>query len=407
MFLSLIREAYVSISTNRLRTFLAMLGIVIGVSSVVALVAIGAGSSKQVEEAISKLGTNMLIVTPGATESKGIRSTSYSELSVGDVRAIAQMYGVSAVAPSTSRQTLLVAASGRNWNTSIYGTTSEYFAVHDWDLKFGSLFGVGDNRRASRVAIIGSTVARELFGDEDPVDRKFRIGDLTFKVVGLLESKGQTLSGQDKDDVVFIPFTTMQRKVAGAFFPDSVSVIYTKVAQKEWLNWVARDITKMLRERHKVRAAEEDPFSIRSLSALTATTSQTTKALSYLLGAIASISLVVGGIGIMNIMLVTVAERTREIGIRKAIGATNSHVLWQFLLESILISTAGSILGLVLGVAVAIAAERMMGMVVAMTLWSVIIAISVSIIVGMFSGLYPAYRASRLQPIDALRQTGG
>lgn len=407
MFGSLALEALISISSNRLRTFLAMLGIVIGVSSVVALVAIGTGSSRQVEEVISKLGSNMLIVTPGVSESRGVMNRKFSALTARDANAIAMMFGVAAAAPSSGNETTQIVAGAKNWSTQMSGTTSDFFFIRDWALKDGNYFMQDDLRLAKRVLIIGDTVAKELFGVESAIGRNVRVKGLPFTVVGQLEAKGQSLSGRDQDNVIYLPVTTMQRKITGGFFPDRVDLIFVKAARQEWLKPLARDIVEMLRERHEIRAAEDDPVTVRTLDSLTATTSQTTKALSYLLGAIASISLIVGGIGIMNIMLVTVTERTREIGIRKAIGATNSNVMWQFLLESIVISAAGSVIGLVLGVGVAMLAEHFMGMPVALSLWSVVIAISVAIFVGVFSGLYPARRASKLQPIDALRQVGG
>ena len=407
MFGSLILEAFISIWSNRLRTFLAMLGIVIGVSSVVALVAIGTGSSRHVEESIAKLGSNMLIVSPGSYSSKGITNNDYSELNLRDVEAIAAMHGVVAAAPSSGGSNMQVATSQYNWNTKVTGTSSDFFIVRDWQLIDGTFFTTDEMRRGARVAIVGTDIAKELFEGENPVGRIIRIKGMPFRIIGLLESKGQSLSGRNQDDAIYVPFNTMQRKIESGFFSDSVPLVFVKAKKQEWLKPLSRDIIEMLRERHKTRPAKEDPFSVRSLTSLTATTSQTTKALSYLLGAIASISLIVGGIGIMNIMLVTVTERTREIGIRKAIGATNRQVLWQFLLESIVISAAGSMIGLTLGISAALAVEHYFTMPAAITLWSVIIAITVAILVGILSGLYPAHRASKLQPIDALRQVGG
>lgn len=404
---SLTLEAFISISANRLRTILAMLGIVIGVGSVVALVAIGTGSSRKVEETISKLGSNMLIVTPGARNSKGIVSSGYSDLEVDDVFAIKDMFGVEAAAPTTGSEQSTLVAGSRNWNTQVTGTSSDFFVVRDWNLIDGSYFTEKEEIFGGRVAILGKTVSDKLFGFESPVGRTVRMQNLPFKVIGVLEAKGQSLSGRDQDDSVYIPLQTMQRKIKGTYFPNQVDIIFVKAKKEEWITPLSKDILEMLRHRHNVRAAAEDPFTVQSLTSLTAATSETTKAMSYLLGAIASISLIVGGIGIMNIMLVTVTERTREIGIRKAIGATNKHVLWQFLLESIVISTAGSIIGLTLGVGAGLLVEKFFGMPVALTIWSVLISIIVAVLVGVLSGLYPARRAAKLQPIEALRQVGG
>lgn len=407
MWFSLLHEAMISISSNRLRTFLAMLGIVIGVGSVVSLVAIGTGSSRAIEASIAKLGSNMLIVTPGSRESKGINYNSYSDLTINDVKAIAQLPEVLASSPSTRRDTYLAVVGRNNWSTEVNGVSPDFFFIRDWQFADGENFNEEDVKFATRVAVIGKTVAEKLFPDANPLGQTLRINGISFRISGVLESKGQSLNGKDQDDGIYMPYTTVQRKLIGRQDMNGLPIIFVKVAADKYLDSASYDINELLRERHHVRAAEEDRYTVRSMSSITATTSETSKALSLLLGAIASISLIVGGIGIMNIMLVTVTERTREIGIRKALGATRSDVLWQFLLEAVVIAAVGSIVGLVLGTTCALALEKWMGMNAEFTLWSILAAFLVAVLIGIISGLYPAHRASILQPIDALRQVGG
>lgn len=406
-FSALIREAWVSISASRLRTFLAMLGIVIGVSSVVLLMAIGAGSRHAVEDAINKLGSNLLMVTPSVSVNAGLRSNSISRLGLKDAEGIAQLSSVIAVAPSTFGRSYQVAAGNMNWNTSVVGTTPEYFSIRNWNLADGAPFTADDVRLGKRVAVLGATVAEKLFNGDSKVGRMMRINGVPFVVGGVLEARGQGIDGRDQDDTIFVPIITARNVLLGQNFGISVvQTIYVQAASPDTVDDAAEDVTSLLRQRHRLREAAADDFTIRNLSAIMQTAADTSRSLSLLLGAIASISLVVGSIGILNIMLVTVTERTREIGIRKAIGATQNQVLTQFLLEAIIISCAGSMIGLIIGIGGGFGAEKWFSIPSDYTMWSVVLALVVAVVVGLASGMYPAYKAAKLEPIEALRTVG-
>ena len=403
----LFREAWISVAASRLRTFLAMLGIVIGVGSVILMLAVGSGSQRQVQDAIDQLGSNLLIITPGSSDNKGLRSNSISKLTVKDAEAIAQLPTIFSASPATSQREFQVSAGSNNWNSRITGTTPEFFAIRNWVFAEGQSFTAEDQRLGRRVAVIGATVATELFGEQAPLGMTFRINGLPFQVVGLLESKGQGFDGRDQDDAIFIPITTAESKLWGYMFASGVvQFIFAEAISKDDLELATEDITQLLRERNKLKETEADNFTVRNLTAIARVATDTTKALSILLGAIASISLIVGGIGIMNIMLVTVAERTREIGIRKAVGATRRHILSQFLMEAILIAGVGSAIGLAAGLGLGFAAEEWMSVPVEYSLWSVVMALGVAVGVGLASGLYPAFKAARMNPIEALRSVG-
>lgn len=404
MFTGLLHEAWVSITASRLRAFLAMLGIVIGVGSVILMLAVGAGSRSAVEESISKLGSNLLIVTPGISSNKGITTRDISHLEAKDADAIAQLPDVLAAAPATSGRDFQFNAGNENWNTRVTGTTPDFFDIRNWVFAEGAAFTPEDMALGKRVVVIGSTVATKLFKDEPPLGRTVRINGIPFQISGILATKGQGFDGRDQDDAAFVPISTAQSKLWGyTYVQGIVQLIFVQAASKESLDGVTEAISSLMRKRHKLREAEEDNFIIRNLSAITQVATDATRALSLLLGAIASISLVVGGIGIMNIMLVTVTERTREIGIRKAIGATERDILIQFLMEAVIISGVGSFIGFCIGVGIGLAAQHWGGVPVEFSLWSVLLALGVAVGVGIFSGLYPAFKAARLQPIEALR----
>jgi putative ABC transport system permease protein len=404
----LYHEAWVSIAASRLRTFLAMLGIVIGVGSVILMLAVGAGSRATVQAAIDKLGTNLIIITPGSREVKGVTTSTVSDLTVGDANAIGQLETVIDSAPATQGREFQISLGNTNMNTRVTGTTSSFFPIRAWTFAGGNNFTEEEERLGKRVAVIGATIAAGLFQGEDAIGRNFRINGIPFTVVGILEPKGQGFDGRDQDDTIIIPLNTARSKLWGYNFSEGiVQYIFAEAASKEEVEIAFDDIANLLRERHKLRETEPDDFSIRNLSSIAQVATDTTKALSILLGAIASISLVVGGIGIMNIMLVTVTERTREIGIRKAIGATKNSILIQFLMEAILIAGAGSFIGFISGIGFGIAAEHWGGITVQFSMWSVVLSLGVAIGVGITSGLYPAFKAAHMEPIEALRNVGG
>ncbi|MSQ59126.1 MAG: FtsX-like permease family protein [Betaproteobacteria bacterium] len=404
MIFSLLREALRSMAGNRMRTFLTMLGLVIGVGAVVLMAAIGAGAQSQVELAIQSMGSNLFIVLPGSSTASGVRSGSggASTLTGADAQAIAELPAVAAVAPlfPGSGQVVYGAA---NWSTQVLGVTPSYFEVRGWRIEQGYAFADTDLRAMARVALLGGTVARQLFGEESPVGKTVRIRNAPFTVVGTLAAKGQSFDGRDQDDTVLVPLTTARRKLFGSPFPDAVRMIMVQAVSGDTMASAERSMGGLLRERHRIPPQGEPDFMIRNLSAAADVQAQTTKVMSMMLGAVASISLVVGGIGIMNIMLVSVTERTREIGIRMAVGARRRDVLLQFLLEALVVSVMGGVIGVGLGIGCAYLVSQTAGTFVVVTLASVALAFAVAAAVGVFFGFYPARKASLLKPIEALR----
>ncbi len=397
-------EASQSMGANRLRTGLTMLGMIIGVASVVLMLAIGQGAQALVTESIASMGSNLFIVLSGASTAGGVRmgGGTVPTLTYKDTMAIGELESIAAVAPMLPNSAPMVYGSN-NWTTQVVGTTSEYFEVRDWQPSKGVVFTPTDLRSANRVVLLGQTVVNHLFGDEDPLGKILRIKNNPFTVVGVLSSKGQSLDGRDQDDTALIPFTTAQRKVFGNQFPGMVRYAMAKATSAEVMTAAEAQMNDLLRQRHRIRSGMDDDFSIRNLTALAQTAQGATKAMSMMLGAIAGVSLLVGGIGIMNIMLVSVTERTREIGIRMAIGARTFDILSQFLLEALMISLSGSLLGVILGVTIAWLVATSFGMNVVVTLTSILLAFGVAAAVGIFFGFYPAKKASALRPIEALR----
>ncbi|MGB7815644.1 MAG: ABC transporter permease [Methylotenera sp.] len=404
MFSAMLGEAWRAMGANRLRTFLTMLGMMIGVGAVVLMMAVGQGAQESVKQSINAMGSNIFIVLSGSFTAGGARSGSggTSTLTVNDASAISELDGVSNVAP-ISMGNAQVVFGNNNWSTSIIGTTPTYLEIRGWDLDEGYVFSDSDMRSATRVALVGKTVVENIFGDTDPVGKTIRIKQNPFVVLGVLKDKGQSLDGRDQDDTIIVPLTTAQRKILGNQFAGSVRQIMVQASTPELMPMVEQNINGLLNQRHNIREGSDSDFNVRNLTAVANSAAETTRTMSLLLGAIASVSLLVGGIGIMNIMLVSVTERTREIGIRMAIGARERDILLQFLLEAIVISVIGCLIGLFIGVTGAMLVNKLTQAAVVISGNSVMIAFAVAAGVGIFFGFYPARKAARMNPIEALR----
>jgi putative ABC transport system permease protein len=398
----MLEEAWHAMGANRLRSFLTMLGMMIGVAAVIMMMAVGQGAQFMVDQSIASMGSNLFIVLSGSTTSGGVRlgSGATPTLTTADADAIAELPTIGAVAPVAPGGAQLVYGAN-NWATSVMGTTPSYLDVRDWPVTSGNAFSESDVRAGTRVVLLGKTVVKNLFVDEDPVGKTIRVKQSPFQVIGVLASKGQSLDGRDQDDTALIPVTTAQRKVFGSQFPGTVRFIMAQATSAQVMPQAEREMAQLLRQRHHLPDRADDDFDIRNLTALANAQAETTRVMSLMLGA--SISLLVGGIGIMNIMLVSVTERTREIGIRVAIGARERDILLQFLLEAIIISVIGCLVGVILGVGAAVVANLAAKLAVVITGASIMLAFCVAAAVGIFFGFYPANKAARLKPIDALR----
>jgi putative ABC transport system permease protein len=403
-----IRSALTAIAANALRSLLTMLGIVIGVAAVIAMVAIGAGARDRVNREIRSLGANLAIVTPGNVTQGGARlgAGAASTLTDEDAAAIGrEIEGVTASAPFV-RGNAQVVAGGANWGTTVYAVDLDYFAAREWDVESGRAFDPEEIRRGDIVVLLGRTVARNLFGDGDPLDQTIRVRNVPFKVIGVMTPKGQSAFGQDQDDAIFVPLDTGRRRVIGRNYAKdrSVGSIFVKFEDEDDIAPGIERMESLLRQRHRLMPDQESDFSVRNLTEVANTAATSVNTLSMLLAAIAAVSLLVGGIGIMNIMLVSVTERTREIGLRLAVGARPRDILSQFLIEATTLAAIGGALGVGLGIGAANAIASAFGWPLLVSPNAVLLAVVFSGLVGIFFGFYPAQRAARLDPIEALRR---
>ena len=397
-------EAWRAMALNGLRTGLTMLGMVIGVGAVVLMLAVGDGARHTVNEQIRAMGSNLFMILSGASTSSGVRMGSGTKptITIADAEALAKLPSLDGVAPVQS-QTAQLAYGASNWSAQVYGVTPEFLRVRDWALEAGQGISDTDVRSAARAVVLGQVVKKELFGVDDPVGQTVRIKNLPFTVVGVAVGKGQSLSGRDQDDVAFVPLTTAQSKLFGVPFPGTVGFIMARAKSSELMDEAEAEIRQALRQRHRLAERDSDDFTVRNLSSTAETAATTARILTVMLGTIASISLVVGGIGIMNIMLVSVTERTREIGVRMAVGARRRDILLQFLLEAVLICGIGGSVGVLLGIGGAWLVSDLAGMTVVVSGTAILLAFAFSAATGIFFGYYPAHKAAQLQPVEALR----
>jgi len=404
-FIQTLKIALRALRTNKMRSFLTMLGIIIGISAVIAMMAVGSGASYVISQQIASIGSNIILVIPGSTTSGGLRTGSggAQTLVSDDVKAIMNECPSVEMAAPTTRNAALVVYGNMNWSTVVMGSTPELFGIREWGVVSGRGIEQQDVDSALKVCVIGQTVADNLFGSSDPVGKIIRIKKIPFTVIGLLERKGQSPQGQDQDDAIFVPIKTAQRNLVRTQNPNSVGAIMVKARSEALLGKAEEEIKALLNQRHRITNSKEPDYSTRNLSEILAVAEQSSKAMSLLLGAVASISLIVGGIGIMNIMLVSVTERTREIGIRMAIGARKNDILLQFLTEAVLLTMIGGITGIILGSIGAMVVSHLLSWPTLISVESIVLAFLFSAGVGIFFGFYPARKAALLNPIDALR----
>jgi putative ABC transport system permease protein len=400
-----LRIALRALRINKMRSFLTMLGIIIGIAAVIAMMAVGSGASYVISQQIASIGSNILLVIPGSTTSSGIRTGSggVQTLKAADARAMMTDCPSVELAAPVIRSSGQIVYGNQNWSTLLMGTTPEMFEIREWPVVSGRSISSSDVDGAAKTCVIGRTIAQTLFGDEDPLGKMIRIKKVPFIVIGILETKGQSPQGTDQDDVIFVPLRTAQRKLMGSQFPDTVGSILVKAKSEELLPKAEKEINDLLNQRHRITNGKEPDFTVRNLSEILAVAEQSSTAMSLLLGAVASISLIVGGIGIMNIMLVSVTERTREIGIRMAIGAKKKDILLQFLTEAVLLTVLGGLIGIGLGAGGATIVSKILSWPTMISPVAVTVAVLFSGAVGIFFGFYPARKAAGLNPIEALR----
>ena len=392
--------AWASLVANKLRSLLTMLGIIIGVAAVIALVSIGNGVKQDIEDSISSLGSNLLVVMPGAPRTPGVRPSqgSMKSLKISDYEAIAKLEGVKAASPMTNGSYVVI-YQNKNWTTSVAGVNANFQDVNNWTMTSGRFFSDKNVQNRERVAVVGQTVVKNLFADEDPVGKEIRVKNIPFRVIGVLKSKGNGTMGNDQDDTVLIPYTTSMERVEGI---DYLRMVYVVAKDDEGIDRLQADIENLLRVRHSIKDPNLDDFNIQNMKSIMETVAQTTGTFTVFLGAEAEISLVVGGIGIMNIMLVSVTERTREIGVRKALGATYSVIVTQFLIEAVVISLMGGFIGIAFGIGASKLIGMASGMSTVVSIPTIIMSFGFSMAIGLIFGIYPARKAAKLNPIDAL-----
>ncbi len=405
--LATLRVALNALRVNLLRSALTMLGVIIGVAAVITMLAVGAGAEARIQQQIKSLGSNLMIITAGARTASGVRMATgtTTSLTEDDAAAIARdVPEVEAAAPSNRGGAQVVVGSA-NWATQIYGITPDYFVVRNWSLEVGRMFESSELSGSGKVALIGQTVARELFGDADPMDQTIRIKNVPFTVIGILNRKGQSMMGQDQDDVIMVPLSTARNRLLGVTQGKlrQVSMIQIKIREGASMAESETRIRELLRQRLRTSGAQDDPFSVLNLTEMLQTQEEASRIMSILLAAVASVSLLVGGIGIMNIMLVSVTERTREIGLRMAVGARGNDILMQFLVEAITLSMTGGLIGVILGALGSWMVAVFAGWETKMSVQSILLAVGFSAAIGIFFGYYPARKASSLLPIQALR----
>jgi putative ABC transport system permease protein len=405
--LATLRIALNALRVNKLRSILTMLGIIIGVAAVITMIAVGAGAQSRVEEQIKSLGSNLMIILPGSTTSSGVRlgAGANQNLTEDDALAIAREVPEVQVAAPTNRRTEQVIAGSTNWSTSIYGVNPDYFEAREWPLVSGRMFEQAELTGSAKVALVGQTVAQQLFGDMDPIDQSVRIRKVPFTIIGVLDRKGQSMLGQDQDDVIMVPLSTARNRLFGNTQGKlrRVGTIQVKVREGASMKEAEDRIRELMRQRQRVQAGQEDAITVRNLTEILQAQEASSRIMALLLAAVASVSLLVGGIGIMNIMLVSVTERTREIGLRMAVGARGSDILKQFLVEAVTLSLIGGFFGIAFGVAGSWLVGELAGWSVRLSPESIVLAAGFSAAIGIFFGFYPARKAASLLPIQALR----
>jgi putative ABC transport system permease protein len=405
--LATLRIALNALRVNKLRSILTMLGIIIGVGAVITMIAIGAGAQSRVEEQIKSLGSNLMMLLPGSTTTSGVRlgAGANENLTEDDAEAIVREIPEVQVAAPFNRGTRQIIAGSSNWATQVYGVYPDYFEARDWALESGRMFEQAEISGSAKVALIGQTVARELFGDMDPLDQSIRIGNVPFTVIGLLDRKGQSMAGQDQDDVIMVPLSTSRKRLFGSTQGKlrRVWTVVIKVRDGANMKDAEEKIRELLRQRKRTQPGQNDPVTVRNLTEMLQAQEESSRIMTLLLAAVASVSLLVGGIGIMNIMLVSVTERTREIGLRMAVGARGKDILTQFLVEAVTLSLIGGLVGIVIGVAGSYLVAAFAGWPTRLSPESIVLAVGFSAAIGIFFGFYPARKASQMLPIQALR----